>query len=263
MFSLASVMNKSVKINASDDSLYDLVQEVISSSLTLNEFKRMLQQKHYHWSNFLMKSLVSMYCNLTQQTTLHRKIIPDTELPEPIMIYQDKRRNNELITVFCIPMVTSLLVEDLGVQVTGVNKRISGYVLPKTFDILQDNMTESSFSLNSVLSNHFIKLFVMANHAAYHYYSFLRRGDFDYSHEHVKDVSGKLKSDFFNINDLISSKPNGTVERLIRNDRKAKIPGRFIYNSGVTHKDVHERHSSNESNVSSSSDSHSTDEEVS
>ncbi|UBZ25524.1 PmV-like protein [Crangon crangon nudivirus] len=190
---------------------YDLlVNENIMMSLSPAYISRMEKDPN-DWCDAYMKFLIQIYTLRCNESSI-RVGITEGPLFEPIMTYMDgecsvssSNKNNishiisehDVLNYFYrLPITKSKPSSTAPLE----------FVPPKAFTkcIAIDTYT-TQYNLSLALSENLLRLYVLADHAAYHYHRFVQHQDCDWTHKHIHTVMDRKNLFFHN---LITNKRN-------------------------------------------------------
>lgn len=244
-----------------DDSFEGFLCATIGSSLKVSEI-RTLEQDPETWNDQLhMKCLLSIYVTLIGVPSIRIRIV-ESRLQEPITLYtyesaEASTRSNEYFNQQPIHAVSLEYVKLLFARRPSFKLRVSHrpikeYKIPKIFSLhcIKKNLhvtqyneafhysdcynlnseDEDILKLSPTLSRKLLLLYMIAEHAAFHYFIYEKYAKLDYEHREKHAIPGRLF-----LHELISTRKNSKIEKLIlqgaRSNAHKPIPGILVYES--------------------------------
>lgn len=200
------------------DTFEEHVKSRILSSISPTNLA-ILNADPYEWNDLYIEFVVNLYASLTE-CRYFQVVYVDCMLLEPIVLFvdaEDKITDNPSIT----HAVSRLFLRNIFAKIntytiTQCNKNKLEFVPPAVFSKSNINFAfAEDTKLSITLTEKLLKFYIVAEHAAYHYSSFMNRKDCDYMHLHFNEPDKtKRPSRFY---DLLSAKPNKKVSNYTEN----------------------------------------------
>ena len=242
----------STSINSKFDTLSEHLTNICNGALTTSNYKE-LNDYPNQWNDYYIKILLHMYTGLIGEDTINFKIINQT-LQEPIIWYkknfQDvyKTRNSytdnnnstnnnnnnnngddeedtygeEEFDPRTIEHVLSLnFIKNLfsiryptEFEVRMSRKRLEEFKLPPIFKINNSVPNYDEHPISAALTNKLLMLYVIANHASYHYNQFKATNNVDFAHNNIDKIP-LTENNVFYLHNLFTKKPNRKIHQYV------------------------------------------------
>lgn len=223
-----------VIINKFSDNLIGYVNNIVAGCLSTSELA--LLENEFHkgadWNEELYKkALLNMYSSRINNNSFSVRII-NTSLLEPIMIYINQQKTNKKHTV--LDEEDSFNIDDI-VHIVSMNyvkllfnkqnkyiattqeKNLVEFKLPQLFGVNDSNFMQPQNVISKELSYRLLVLYVIADHAAYHYFEFVKKQEIDYTHHNFQtwENNNKLIHGNFYVHDLITKHEDYKIDQFI------------------------------------------------
>lgn len=184
------------------DTFEEHVKTKIISALPLGELER-LDNNPFEWDDAYLRFVLNIYSILTDN--LHFNVcFVDTKLLEPIIIYVNAENSTKYPNI--THAVSKLFIRDIvgainRFYVDSCTQKKIEFVPPTVFTKMNTSFaTDDVKNLSLGLSTILMRLYIVAEHAAYHYFEFLDNNDCDYKHANF-NLKSKVKRNiqFYNI----------------------------------------------------------------
>lgn len=198
------------------DTFEEQVKIRISSALPIAELRR-LDLNPFQWDDAYVKFLLNIYSQLIDNLYFNVCFV-DTKLLEPIIIYVNSENNKTFSNI--THAVSRLFIRDILSTINPYYNDLCGqkkieFVPPSVFTKTSTAFAiEERKKLSITLSAKLMRLYIVAEHAAYHYFEFRDNKNCDYKHLnfHVKPKV-KRNIQFYNIiSNVPQSKFSGFTE---------------------------------------------------
>lgn len=184
------------------DTFEEQVKTRICSALPIGELRR-LDTNPFQWDDAYLRFLLNIYSLLIDN--LHFNIcFVDTKLLEPIIIYVNSENNRNYPHV--THAVSKLFIRDILNTINPYYNDSCGqkkieFVPPSVFTKTSTAFNvEENKKLSLTLSAKLMRLYIVAEHAAYHYFQFIDNNNCDYKHINFHAKSKvKRNIQFYNI----------------------------------------------------------------
>uniref|UniRef100_A0AAU8GBJ2 Uncharacterized protein n=1 Tax=Faxonius propinquus nudivirus TaxID=3139431 RepID=A0AAU8GBJ2_9VIRU len=245
------------------DTYEEKVINTITSMLTTAEF-RILESNVNKWNDLYLKFLLQTYTYLCNLITINISVVI-TRLQEPITIYVDpdilisKVQPLDIIHTISLNMVKNLFSKVTNINIIDNKKNLVEFRLPHVFTKVTDIVVLEDNKLSVFLTEKLLRLYIIAEHASYHYKSFIKFKKCDYNH---KLMERNIFSDNPFFHNIITNQPNEKLSKyteehisLYREDRE--IAGTF--NNDPRQMFLHNNNDNSNNNIDDDTD---TDSEL-
>ena len=234
-------------INRKFDTLLEHLTCICNEALPITKYKE-LDNNPNQWKDYYISILLHMYITLIGEDTINCKFL-EQSLPEPIILY--KRKKNQSINLANKHAAASYDImvgdEDYGddddndefdptiiehvlsinyiknlfavkfpfeYEVYAAKRKLEEVKLPSIFKI--DNILPdyNEHSISIALTNKLLMLYVIANHAAYHYTQLKESKSADYAHNQIEKTS-QTSTGVFYLHNLFTRKPDDKISQYV------------------------------------------------
>ncbi|QLI62395.1 HgNV_033 [Dikerogammarus haemobaphes nudivirus] len=249
------------------DTFESYVQNIITSSLPASTFQKLNANPH-EWDDAYIKFLLNVYAHLIEVQYFDVSFV-DTILIEPIVLYvnaSSKISENPMITHTISKLLIKKFIGTINNYSVECNKNRIEFTPPQVFTrSTVDYTLQEEPKLSSSLTNILIRLYLIAEHAAYHYFRFIESKNCDYKHEFITEkFTTKRPTQFYQ---LITPTPNKkysrftTPHQIIRRDDSEHSDG-YINDFENLFKTHPQSSNTTESSSTTTDDSSSSEEDT-
>lgn len=207
------------------DTFENKIMERINRSLNENEFEQLNSNE---WDDLYVKYFLNLYaqmCNLPGFIYMKHQQKTIEPVTLHVNVQQERKEKPVILHSISIPYL-KWLYNCKSYRHVDVNYKCC-FKLPSVFPLI-NTISENNFNagrvLNSFVSNLLILYYVFADHAAYHYHQFIKKGDADYNHVLIKNRSNYIKiKEIQFCHDVITKKPNKNIVRYLQSHDTLKV----------------------------------------
>lgn len=215
-------------VDRTNNTLYEKLEMIFGSSLSANEYRNLISGKNYmEWNDSYEKFIKNAYLMLTGLREMVCSVT-ETNLMEPIYLY---KINDKIIAhAFSLSYIKQILFYEFGGEIEHVPKKVKELNISSLLSI---NTTTRNVvydvRLPERLTHIFLKLYVIAEHAAQHYHLFMKYRDPDYKHALYYGKSSMRNENIY-LQSMFSTEPDpdGYVATYLkRPDHKSCVKLKF------------------------------------
>lgn len=216
----------------------DIVSDIVTSCLSLTQYQQ-LESDPFSWHDTLTQFVLQAYARCCDLVKFKVSLV-DSMLFEPIVLYvkpehiKEQFNHTEIIHVFSTQNLREIFtsINEYEIDPQECSSR-STFHPPAVFTkpLQQRNFKEKK--LSTTLSNKLLRLYVVCDHAAYHYFELVKNKNCDYIHRNInrKKIQNAKNVRFFH--NLLSATPNAsltnfTQEHEIQKREDSEAPGSFV-----------------------------------
>lgn len=201
------------------DTYEQLMMDRINKALNHEEYIRL---DNNEWSDLYEKFFINIYAQICD-LSIFRYVICNYKTFEPVTLHIDPKQKNSEDPIVLHAISTPFLQWIFAVNNTK-KVQMSGkccFRMPSIFPIVdsdgQNSSNSSSIIINPFVSEKLINLYVFADHCAYHYNEFIKKGNADYEHLNIINrlPVTSIKS-IYHIHDMISKEPNDKIVNYLK-----------------------------------------------
>lgn len=193
------------------DTYESKVVNIVSSSISYSTIRR-LEANPNEWDDAYFNYFLTVYAQLCDLFQFSYSII-ETPMLEAITLHlpSDSKTTlqSDLIHVISTYTVREFFSQINTIKINNCDASKMKFVPPPIFTKISSNDISADRSKISLeLTEKLLRLFILADHASYHYKSFMDTKDCDYQHKRI-NLSNKLT----HFHNLITSKPNKSISQ--------------------------------------------------
>lgn len=222
-------------VNVENDTLSNRIIKCISSSLRKGDFEELQNDGCNKWNDLYVEMFLQIYSKLIDESTF-TYICSDVFLNEPLVLFKYNKNTVNYIHVVSVPFIKHFfLTKNKKKRIIPEESKLEEFKPPKFFlcdaETFEDDDCDLLFGSSNriVLSNELIKklikMYVLADHAAWHYLSDNKN---DYLHAGTREIENKVF-----LHNIITVNASEKLQTFIHNPTKteAKIKSLFIMKS--------------------------------
>lgn len=192
------------------DTYESKVVNIISSSLPYSTCRR-LDANPNEWDDEYFNYFLSVYAQLCDLSQFSYSVI-ETPMLEAITLHlpSDSKTTlqSDLIHVISLYRLREFFAQINTIKINNCDESKMKFVPPSIFTKISSlDMSLDKTKISMDLTDKLIRLYILADHACYHYKSFMELKDCDYQHKKINNNSTK----FTHFHDLITTKPNKSI----------------------------------------------------